>query len=89
MNTDNKLFTFFVVLVVLMLVGFTIFHMKTMTSFEKNIRINNYSFCKNLFSDKNCIECHKGENYLYLFSNPLIIDNAALRKDILNKTGIR
>jgi hypothetical protein len=53
------------------------------------IKSNSYEFCKTVNSEKSCIECHKGENFLSLFVHPSIKNNPKLRKDALNQSGVR
>jgi hypothetical protein len=53
------------------------------------VKSNSYEFCKTTNSDKSCIDCHKGENFLSLFVHPSIKNNPKLRKDVLNQSGVR
>jgi hypothetical protein len=53
------------------------------------IKSNSYEFCKTVNSEKSCIECHKGENFLSLFVHPSVKNNPKLRKDALNQSGVR
>jgi hypothetical protein len=53
------------------------------------IKSNSYEFCKTINAKKNCIECHRGENFLTIFRHPSVENNPKLRKDILNQSGVR
>jgi hypothetical protein len=53
------------------------------------VKSNSYEFCKTVNSEKSCIECHKGENFLSLFVHPSVKNNPKLRKDALNQSGVR